>query len=529
MKKYLLIILIIAAVLRFYGLNRGDTVNDEVFYAFRAIGLMDFDKAPDQTTPPEWFDGHIPQWVNLSFHDHPPLVFWVQHFFMGVFGESAWAFRLPSAILAVVSVWLVYLIGGILFSETAGLISSAFFAVTLNNVYISRTGMQESYVIFFMLLAGYLFLKSFKKESYLIWTGLALGLGFLAKYNVFIMAPIFLGYLLIYKRAYFLNKKFWLGALLALLIFSPVIIYNYEMYRAVGHFDFQLSYIFRQAHPEWVSEPGKEIGSFSDRIKNFIPRLISTNSWLFLILFAVSLLFLRNAFLFLTLTFLLLLLTLIGPSYRFLTMLTPWMVLSFGGLTAKWRLNRLIFLLIPILAFEIFYSYNNQIAYYPNGPTTWLSSKVRYENYNWGYDALNNYLEKELAGKMPALTFYPKYQFLNKLQDDALTEARQRNLEPDPALLVYYGNIDDGARLWIFDRLRFYHAWPIISFKEYNDFMKEKGADYYMKSGFKNYYFMLSTNIVPSAEFQALIKDHAPVSIFNHRGDEVFKIYKFLI
>ena len=75
MRKYLLIILIIAAVLRFYGLNRGDTVNDEVFYAFRAIGLMDFDKAPDQTTPLEWFDGHIPQCANLSFHDHPPLVF----------------------------------------------------------------------------------------------------------------------------------------------------------------------------------------------------------------------------------------------------------------------------------------------------------------------------------------------------------------------------------------------------------------------------------------------------------------------
>ena len=128
---------------------------------------------------------------------------------------------------------------------------------------------------------------------------------------------------------------------------------------------------------------------------------------------------------------------------------------------------------------------------------------------------------------MPALTFYPKYQFLNKLQDDALTEARQRNLEPDPALLVYYGNIDDGARLWIFDRLRFYHAWPIISFKEYNDFMKEKGADYYMKSGFKNYYFMLSTNIVPSAEFQTLIKGRAPISVLNQRGDEVFKIYKF--
>src|SRR3989344_7982694 len=177
MKKYLLIILIIAAVLRFYGLGRGDTVNDEVFYAFRAIGLMDFDKAPDQTTPLEWFDGHIPQWTNLSFHDHPPLVFWVQHFFMGVFGESAWAFRLPSAILAVVAVWLVYLIGGILFSETAGLVAAAFFAVTLNNVYISRTGMQEPYVIFFMLLASYWFLRALKEPRYLFCTGAAIGLG----------------------------------------------------------------------------------------------------------------------------------------------------------------------------------------------------------------------------------------------------------------------------------------------------------------------------------------------------------------
>jgi len=226
MRKYwLIIILIAAAALRLYGLDRGDTVNDEVFYAFRAIGMLDFDKAEVQTTPLEWMDPNIPWWTKLSFHDHPPLVFWVQNIFMKVFGDKRWAFRLPSALLGVASVYLIYLIGRKLFSQNAslaesrraGLLAAAFFAVTLNNVYITRTGMQESFVIFFMLLASYLFLK-----NYFVWTGAIMGLAFLTKYNTFILAPIFLVYLLIYRRRVFLNKKFWLGALLPILIFSSL-------------------------------------------------------------------------------------------------------------------------------------------------------------------------------------------------------------------------------------------------------------------------------------------------------------------
>src|SRR3989338_3234503 len=432
--------------------------------------------------------------------------------------------------------------------------------------------MQESYVIFFMLLASYFFLK-----NYFVWTGVILGLAFLTKYNTFILAPIFLVYLLIYRRDIFYNKKFWLGALLALIIFSPVIIYNYEMYRSVGHFDFQLSYIFGQNTPEWQSAPGKEIGTVGERMQNFIPRLVATNSWLFLALFAISLFFLRNIFLFFMFVFLFLLLMLIGPSYRFLTMLTPWMALSVGmffqtgghylsaGLMRRsgdglWRCLRaglarvagkdrakqesvaapprtslaggseeskkalpngiISIILVAILVFEIFSSYNNQIAYYPNGAerAPWLASKVRYENYNWGYNELNDYLEKELSGKMPALTFYPKYQFLNKLQDEVLAKDQAKNLDPYPALLVYYGNINDGPRLWTFDRLRFYRAWSIITFDTYGQFLKENGPDYYKKTGFKNYYFILGADTTQSAEFQQAIWGAEPELIKNKRG-----------
>lgn len=579
-KYWIVAILILAATLRIYGLERGDTVNDEIFYAFRAIGPLDFDKAETQKTPLEWWDSRqqaadgrldgqvrIPWWTSLSFHDHPPLVFWVQHVFIKIFGENNFAFRFPSALLGVASVYLVYLIGCQLFFPRAGLMAAALIAVTLNNVYIARTGMQEPYIIFFMLLASYLFLKAMKNDTYLIWTGIALGLGFLAKYNAFILVPILFTHLLFYKREYFKNKKFWLGVLLTILIFSPVIFYNVMLYRAVGHFDFQISHIIGQVPEGWREAPGKEIGTLGDRIKNFIPRLIASHSWLFLILFGTSLLFLRNAFLFLVLGFLFLLLLLVSPSYRFLTMLTPWMALGVGAFLqagghylraglmrkagkvlakgeralphhperARWASeesdrimpNGLFVAIIAITTvFEIFYSYNNQIAYYPKGPEPWMASKIRYENYNWGYNELGKFLEEELKNKMPAFTFRARYQFIEELQDKSLQNAEEDGFEPYPALFVYYGNFDEGGRLWNLDRLNIYRGWPIISLETYFQYLQENGFDYYDRVGFQYHYFIVASNIVEPPELRQLIGSFNPILIKNPRGDTVFKIYK---
>ena len=548
-------ILIAAAILRLFNLFAGDPINDEVFMSFRGLGLMDFDEADVQTTPWEWFDPSIPWWAKISMHDHPLLAPLTQKISMSIFGESNFGFRLPSALLGIASVYLVYLFGRRLFSENAGLISAALLAVTLNSVYISRVGMQEAYVIFFLLLSSYLFLKSLQEDKYLLWTGVALGLGLLAKYNVFILVPFFLTYLLFFKREYFGNKKLWFGALFSVLIFSPVIVYNLMLYRAVGHFDFQFSYIFGQNPEVWQVAPGKEIGGLMDRVKNFIPRLIATNSWVFLLLIAASILgffaaLFRNfkeilrkyGYLSLIIGYLLLLLLLIGPSYRFLTMLTPFLALGIGGFLSglnshylkkfalfalpAGRQGLLLYLVIvPILIFEIFYSWNNQIAYYPIGPTPWLSSKVRFENYNWGYNELNDYLEKELAGKMPAIVFDSHYKFLNNLRETAIAKGLAGGLGPYPALIIYSGNFNEAAYLWILGRRKLYHVWPIISLENYQNSLKDNGFDYYRKSGFKNYYFILQAGT-------AFLMDEYLVSgevieIKNPKGSMAFKIYKW--
>ena len=547
-KKILFLILILSAALRLYSLSSGDPVNDEVFMAFRGIGLMDFDEADTQTTPLEWWDTEIPWWTNLSFHDHPLLVPATQSLSIKIFGESNFGFRLPSALLGTASVYLIYLIGNLLYSKNTGLLAAALLGTTLNNIYISRVGMQEAYVIFFLLLASYFFLQSLRNDNYLKWAGAAIGLAALSKYTGLILVPIFLIYLLFFKREYFKNKNFWLGMLFTLLIFSPQIIYNIELYRATGHFDFQISYMIGQVPEYWQNAVGKNVGTLSERIQNFLPRLITTNSWLFLSLVAVSLIIFvisllknpksatqKHSFLVMCLLFLVLLLLKIGPSYRFLAMLTPFFALATANFLENFhshvlknmRMKKIGYgVLILISGFEIFYSWNNQIAYYPLGPAPWLSSKVRFENYNWGYNELGGWLEKELAGKMPAITFDLKYEFLEKIRDQTIEKGLKRSLEPYPALFVYDGNFDKAAKLWVLGRLHIYHGWPIISLKTYYDYLKENGFDYYDRVGFKNHYFIFQNNIAPSSEAQILMRGE-PQIIRNQRGDEIFKIYKF--
>ena len=526
-RKILLAILVLSAILRVGWISRGDTVNDEVFYGFRAVGLLDFDEAGKQTTPLEWWDPSPRAWTKLSFHDHPPLVFLVQHISIRIFGENNFALRLPSALLGIASVYIVFLLGSLLFSPLAGLISASILSVTLNHIYISRVGMQESFVIFFVLLACYLFLKAVRENRSFIPLGIVLGLALLTKYNTFILFPIFGVYLLLYHRASFRNKSLWLSVGTALLIFSPVIVYNAMLYRAVGHFDFQFSYIFGQTPEVWPVAPGKEIGTVAERAMNFLPRLIGSNSWLFLILSLASLIFLRNGFVLTTLAHLLLLISVIGPSFRFLTILAPFFAISIGAFLEKFlgQKKYALLFLFPFFAFEIFYSVNNQIAYYPVGPSPWISSKVRYENYNWGYNELGAFFRKEFDGKIPAVTFRMQYSFIEDAQDDSIKKGKERGYVPYPALVVTEGNFDHGAKLWVLDRLKIYHGWPIIDFATYLQYMRENGADYYERAGFKDYYF-LEGNIVPDPDFIPFVRGIEPKLIKNPRGEAVFKVYE---
>ncbi len=546
-KKYWIFgIILLALMLRLWGLGQGDALNDETLLAFRSIGPMDYLEAVHQTTPLEWFDGRIPWWTKLSFHDHPPLVFWIQHFFIRLFGETTFAFRLPSVLLGAAAVYFVYAIGTLLFSSGAGLVASLLLAVTVNHLFISRVGLQESYVIFFALAAFYFFLKALKKEKYFLLFGVALGLGLLSKYIAFIIVPIVLTHLWYEKRSAFSSRWLWVGFGVALALFLPVIVYNILMYRATGHFDFQFSYIFGEHPAVWTEAPGKaEAGAFLDRLRNFLPNLFLTNSWLFLPFFGAALLsfmfaaarnflltFQRYDFLVIAFFFTALLLFLVGPETRFLTLLTPFLALSLGVAFMSFRkfLSRLSavvpLLLFGITAFEIFYSLNSQIFSIPYGVSPWtFSSRLRQENYNWGYHELGLFFEKEFKGRVPAVSVNVPYRFLEDLRDRGVASVSAAGATSYPALIVRYGNFDPGGELWTLERLLIYHGWPVITFEDYLKNQKIGGGDYFKRPGAK-VYFVVTTNFVPEPSFAMLVKNLSPVTITDARGVPAFRIYE---
>lgn len=227
-KKHWLLTLIVllAAALRLYAIDRGDPISDEVLYGFRAIGMLDFDFAVAQPTPYQLFHTTIPWWVHLSFHDHPILVFLVQHWFMGIFGVNLWGLRLSSTLFGIVTVLLVALIGEKLFSRRVGIIAAALFAANVLMVYVSRTGVQESQVIFFMLLTVYCFLRAEKSPRWYLATGAALGLGLLSKYTVgFLVLPLWIA-MLAWRRSDLKKWHVYIGMAIILVLCSPFIVYN---------------------------------------------------------------------------------------------------------------------------------------------------------------------------------------------------------------------------------------------------------------------------------------------------------------
>lgn len=565
--NYLLVaILLLAAVLRLANLGSGDVIgSDEALYAFRAVGMLDYDVAEFQPTPLELADPDIPWWTKFSFHDHPPLVFFVQHVFMKVFGENNFGFRLPSAILGILSVWLIFLVGREMCRRTApalapvlGLVAAAISAVTVNHVYISRLGIQEAYVIFFLLLSSYLFLRSLDDSRYLLWLGAALGLAFLTKYTTAILVPIFLTYLVIFRRDYFKNRRFWLAVLIALAVSSPIIIYNLGLYARFGHFDFQLSYVFGQNPEIWKVAPGKEeIGTLGDRLRNFIPNFYKTSSWGFSSFFLLSIplfawlyvrrgktLIKQKAFADIALAWLILLLLAIGPTTRFLTVLTPFIAIEIAWLfmfcCEKLSAGRRKIALGGLVAFvvlAILYSINSLIIGYPVGPQFWTWSAVRFDTYNWGYNELDGFLRAELDGKRPAISFNMRYRFLQEVSNRALADTQLRELQPLPALIIYDDNVQNAAQLWILDRLQIYHGWPVLKLQAYLQMFDQLGPDFFSKAGFRNYYFITPTNRVPwkksptdlglQFEQQFAASGFSPIVLQNKKGDDVFRIYKY--
>lgn len=190
--KWLLITLItVSFFLRIWRIDYPNTpIWDEVYYTDTAKQYLQNNQNlwNYNTKPPA---GHFYVW------EHPPLASEMMALFMKLFNNTdVFIIRLPSVLLGTLSIYLVYLLGNILFkNKDLSLISAALFSIDGLNFVQSRTAMLDIYLVTFILLSLIFFLK---QRFYLsaLFLGLALG----SKWTAVYLVVIFLILLYTQKR-----------------------------------------------------------------------------------------------------------------------------------------------------------------------------------------------------------------------------------------------------------------------------------------------------------------------------------------
>ena len=97
---------------------------------------------------------------------------------VGLFGESAWALRLPAMLFGVASIWALWRLTHEVLTPWEARFAALLMAVSYHHVWFSQNARGYTGLLFFGLLATWLLVRSLKRPSRSIWIGFGLCLAF---------------------------------------------------------------------------------------------------------------------------------------------------------------------------------------------------------------------------------------------------------------------------------------------------------------------------------------------------------------
>jgi 4-amino-4-deoxy-L-arabinose transferase-like glycosyltransferase len=168
----------------------------------------------------------------LSYVDHPPMVAWLHGKANWLFGQSEFGVRIMAIALILVATWLIYQIA----KECYGKKTATYAAVIFNLIPTFLAGglflTPETPLMICWLIGLYAMVKIIKNHQPAYWYlfGLAVGFGFLSKYQI-IFLPLAVGLFLIFSkenRHWLTKKEPYLALIIALILASPVLIWNWQ-------------------------------------------------------------------------------------------------------------------------------------------------------------------------------------------------------------------------------------------------------------------------------------------------------------
>jgi len=381
-KAILIAVVVMATVTRFWRLETPNTyMFDEVYHAFTAREIVNGNKAAWEwwNTPPQ---GFAFEW------SHPPLAKELMAVSLSL-NNSPLGWRIPGTLLGSISVIFVFLIAWEIFhSRSVALLSAFLFASDTLSLVMARIGMNDTYLLFFILASIWLALR----KNYPL-MGVTWGFALASKWTALYLLG-FLGFLWLIRRMWQTPKETIRLAISSLIVAPFIYLFSYLPFFAWGHTFAQFNEVQHQmwwyhtglkaTHPfqsDWWSWPltlrpvwiAVEYGNnaISNVYAQGNPFLYWTSiialltalamavryrlSWLFLVIIGYSVFFLpwalspRIMFIYHYL-----------PSIPFVSIATAWFLLFLWGKGARKLAGGLV--LAIFLAFVFFYPHVTGVA-----------------------------------------------------------------------------------------------------------------------------------------------------------------------
>lgn len=217
----LLAIVVLAAVLRIWGIGQypAGLNADEAAIGYNAYSLL-------QTGKDEYG-----QWFPLafkSFGDYKPgLYFYLVLPFVGLFGLNEFAVRLPSALLGIGTIILVYFLAKKMFKNGwVGIASAFLLTITPWHIAFSRGSWETNAATFFITLGVYLFIKKIADPKYLFFSLLSFLISMYIYQSPRLVVPVLgLGLFgLFWKELFAQVKTFWKAYVVMIVILGVLTI-----------------------------------------------------------------------------------------------------------------------------------------------------------------------------------------------------------------------------------------------------------------------------------------------------------------
>ena len=182
--------------------------------------------------PEEAYYWNYSQHLDIGYLDHPPMVAWLIRLGTAVFGQNEFGVRVGAFGCWILTSWFVYRLTCNLFAK-----SSALVAVLLAQVlpfFFSVGFLMTPDAPLVASWSGALFFaeRALINERREAWWGMGalIGLGMISKYSIGLLGPATLLFLLLDPRSrrWLLRWETYTAMLVAALIFSPVIVWNFK-------------------------------------------------------------------------------------------------------------------------------------------------------------------------------------------------------------------------------------------------------------------------------------------------------------